>query len=77
MWVEQALAPAREKLTRKEFERLVSAVCVLVGWEPMIVLQDVRGLDPKQADEVLRYAVRAVVEKALADAEARAQRGRQ
>lgn len=68
-WVEQALAPAREKLTRKEFDRLVSALCVLIGWEPMIVLKDVRGLEQKEADKVLTFAVRAVVEKALAEGE--------
>jgi AcrR family transcriptional regulator len=70
-WIEQALAPAREKLTRREFDRLVSALCVLIGWEPMIVLKDVRCLDQNQADEVLAFAVRAVVEKALKDAEGR------
>ena len=75
-WVEQALAPAREKLTRKQFDRLVSAVCVLIGWEPMIVLKDVRGLEHKEADKVLTFAVRAVVEKALADAEALSKRTR-
>jgi AcrR family transcriptional regulator len=73
-WIERALEPAREKLTRQEFGRLVSALCVLIGWEPMIVLKDVRGLDQKQADDVLNFAVRAVVEKALADAEVRARR---
>jgi len=70
-WIEQALAPARAQLTRKEFDRLVSALCVLIGWEPLIVLKDVRALDAKQADEVLTFAVRAVVEKALADAKHR------
>lgn len=64
-WIEKALAPAREKMTPKEFERLVSALCVLVGWEPMIALKDIRGLDPLKADEVLAFAVRAVVEKGL------------
>ena len=70
-WIEQALAPARAQLTRKEFDRLVSALCVLIGWEPLIVLQDVRGLDAKAADDVLTFAVRAVVEKALAEARTR------
>jgi len=70
-WIEKALEPAREKLTMKEFERLVSALCVLVGWEPMIALKDTRGLNEKDADEVLAFAVRAVVEKAMRDAEAR------
>jgi AcrR family transcriptional regulator len=70
-WIEKALAPAREKLTSKEFECLVSALCVLVGWEPMIALKDTRGLDEKQADDVLAFAVRAVVEKGLDEARVR------
>jgi AcrR family transcriptional regulator len=73
-WIEKALAPAREKLTPKDFERLVSALSVLVGWEPMIALRDTRGLEQKEADEVLVFAVRAVVEKALAEAQARRKR---
>lgn len=70
-WIEKALAPAREKMTSKEFERLVSALCVLLGWEPMIVLKDTRGLGQKEADEVLAFAVRAVVEKGLDEARVR------
>jgi AcrR family transcriptional regulator len=67
-WIEQALAPARKALSKQEFEKLVSALSVLIGWEPVIALNDVRGLGPKQADEVLTFAVTAVVEKALQDA---------
>ncbi len=74
-WIERALAPARDKLTSKEFERLVSALSVLVGWEPMIVLKDIRGLEQKETDEVLAFAVRAVVEKALNEAKPRRSRG--
>src|SRR6185312_3981391 len=65
-WIEQALEPARERLTRAEFERLVSALCVLIGWEPLIVLQDIRGLNEKDADHVLAFAVHAVLRAALA-----------
>jgi len=65
-WIEKALAPLRDKLNNHDFERLVSALSVLIGWEPMIVLKDVRGLDHKAAEEVLRFAAVAVVEKALA-----------
>jgi AcrR family transcriptional regulator len=67
-WIEQALAPARDTLSATEFDRLVSALCVLIGWEPMIALKDIRGLSQKQADEVLAFAVVAVVQKALHDA---------
>ncbi len=70
-WFERALEPARETLTRQEFDRLVSALCVLTGWEPLIILKDVRGLDGEPAEDVLTFAVRAVVEKALADAQHR------
>jgi AcrR family transcriptional regulator len=66
-WIEQALAPARGALTPAEFDRLVSALCVLIGWEPIIALKDVRSLEGKEADDVLAFAVRAVVEKALRD----------
>jgi AcrR family transcriptional regulator len=71
-WIEQALAPARDKLSRQQFQRLVSALCILIGWEPLVILKDVRGLDHKEADAILSFAVRAVVEKALAEAHPRA-----
>lgn len=73
-WIERALEPARERLSRKEFDRLVSALSVLIGWEPLIVLKDIRGLEGKEADDVLTFAVRAVVEAALAAARPRARR---
>jgi len=64
-WIERALDPARGKLRPKEFERFVSALSLLIGWEPLIVLKDVRGLDQKEAVEVLSFAARAVVNAAL------------
>jgi len=64
-WIERALDPARAKLRPKEFERLVSALSLLIGWEPLIVLKDVRGLDQKEAVEVLAFAARAIVNAAL------------
>jgi AcrR family transcriptional regulator len=64
-WIEKALEPARKKLAPKELERLVSALSVLIGWEPMIILKDVRGLDEKDAADVLAFAARAVVDAAL------------
>lgn len=73
-WIEQALAPARQALTAREFNRLVSALSVLIGWEPLIVLNDVRGIPPQAADGVLTFAVRAVLEKALAEAATRRSR---
>ncbi len=73
-WIEKALAPARKSLSPSEFNRLVSALCVLLGWESLIVLNDIRGIPPAAADDVLTFAVRAVVEKSLAEAAARRSR---
>jgi len=63
-WIERALAPLRETLPPERFERLVSAFALVVGWEAMIVLQDTRGLDAAEAEEVCVWAARALVEAA-------------
>jgi AcrR family transcriptional regulator len=60
-WIERALEPLRESLPPDRFERLVSALTLLIGWEAMIVLQDTRGLDPAEAEEVCVWAARALL----------------
>ena len=60
-WIEQALEPLRETLEPERFERLASALTLLVGWEAMIVLQDVRGLSQAEAEEVCVWAARALL----------------
>jgi AcrR family transcriptional regulator len=75
-WIERAVAPAREQLTSAEFEQMVSALCVLTGWESLIVLQDVRCLAQREAEEVLAFGVRAVVEEALRESRRRARLSR-
>jgi AcrR family transcriptional regulator len=64
-WIERAMEPFRRELGRKEFERMVSALSVVMGWEPLIVLKDVRGLDQKAAEDVLAFAARAIVAAAV------------
>jgi AcrR family transcriptional regulator len=66
-WVEQAVEPLRGELTDEQFERLVSALCLVVGWEAQIVLEDVRGLDPAEEERVLRWAARALVDAIRAE----------
>ena len=36
-----------------------------MGWEPLIVLKDLRGLEQKETEDVLAFAARAVVDGAL------------
>jgi AcrR family transcriptional regulator len=64
-WVERALSPAREQLSPERYERLVSALCVVLGWEAMVVLRDIRGLDADEEEQTLRWAARALVQAAL------------
>lgn len=73
-WIERVLEPVRGQMTKREFERLVSALSVLMGWEAMVILQDVRGLGPKEAEDVLAFASRAAVDAALRGARRPARR---
>jgi AcrR family transcriptional regulator len=64
-WIERALECVWGKFTPQEYERLVSALSVVMGWEALIVLKDVRGLEEKEAEDVLAFATRAIVGAAL------------
>lgn len=64
-WIELALEPARAQLGEDKFERLVSALTLLIGWEALIVLRDIRGLSPTEAEDVSAWAARALFAAAL------------
>ena len=66
-WIERAIAPLRERLSEGAFERLVSALAMLIGWEAFIVLSDVRGLSRAEQIELVSWSARALVRAALAD----------
>ena len=70
-WIERTVDPLRDRLTKKEFERLVSALSVVLGWEALIVLEDVRALDPRTEEDVVRWMVRSLVEAATREADER------
>jgi hypothetical protein len=63
-WIERAIAPLRDELTPEAFERLVSMLAVIIGWEAYVVLYDLRGLDSRQAHESTLTAALAVVDAA-------------
>jgi AcrR family transcriptional regulator len=64
-WIEQALEPLRESLPPDRFERLVSALTLVLGWESMIVLQDTRGLTAGEAEDVCVWAAQALLTAAI------------
>jgi AcrR family transcriptional regulator len=67
-WIERAVEPWRRQLSVEQFDRLVSALSMVIGWEAMIVLRDVRGLAADAEQTVTLWAARVLVEAMLAEA---------
>ncbi len=68
-WIEQAVAPLRGQLSEEQLDRLVSALAMVIGWEAMIVLRDLHGLDVDRERTTAVWAARALVEAMLAESE--------
>ena len=64
-WIEQAVEPLRSRLSAPEHDRLVSALSVVIGFEAMIVLRDVRGLADSDAADLSVAMACALVDRAL------------
>lgn len=62
--IEAALAPSKAEFTRASLDRLQKALALIVGTEAMIVFKDVLQLDEKEARDVKRWAIRALIEAA-------------
>jgi len=71
VWIEQAVQPWRDRLSPEQYERLISPLAVVLGWEAMVVLQDLRGLDAETECSVASWMARTIVEAMLAEAHPR------
>jgi AcrR family transcriptional regulator len=67
-WLEAALWGIKEELGPGRFRKLVSALSLLCGLEPVTVLRDVCGLSPEQGLDVKRWAAQKLLESALLEA---------
>lgn len=74
-WIERAVEPLRAPLSKEQFDRLVSALSLVIGWEALIILRDIRNLTPSREQRVLRWAARALVESMLTEAGESTSRG--
>jgi AcrR family transcriptional regulator len=70
-WIEQALEPIATQIDANSRRRLTSALALCVGAEAFVVLRDLCGLQPDEADEILRWAASALVTAARSDARPR------
>jgi AcrR family transcriptional regulator len=68
-WIERALTPLRDRVDEARFERLVSALAMVVGWEALIVQRDIRGLTAAEGEELSVWTARALVQATLAEAD--------
>ena len=75
-WVEGIVAPLRTRVGKRRFERLVSALVMVLGWEALIIQRDMRGLDPREGEELSAWVARALVKATLDEAERDASRHR-
>jgi AcrR family transcriptional regulator len=64
-WIEQSLAPVRPTLDPVVWDRVVAALTLVAGAEPMIVLRDVARLDFDEAQAVAAWAAQVLVTAAL------------
>jgi AcrR family transcriptional regulator len=64
-WIERAVAPLRDRLTDEQHDRLVSSLSIVLGWEAMIVLHDIRGHAPQRDREVAVWTAQCLVRAIL------------
>jgi hypothetical protein len=63
--IEAALEPSRSDIDPGTFDKLVSALSILIGTESFVVTRDVLQLSDAQAREVRRWAIEALVAAAV------------
>jgi len=67
--IERAVEPLRDRLSDEQRGRLVSSLCIVLGWEAMIVLQDIRGHARQREREVNSWAAQGLVRAMLDEAD--------
>jgi AcrR family transcriptional regulator len=60
-WFEASLAPLQSRVDAAEWERLITALCVLSGPEALTVLRDVCQLDQDTARTITRWAAETLI----------------
>ena len=64
-WIEDALAPLRERMPQPELRRLIYGIGATLGIEALVWLTDVAGISREEAVEVMRSNARTLLRSAL------------
>ena len=67
-WIEDALAPLRNRISSSDLRRLVLAIRATLGIEALVWLTDVGGLSRQEAVEIMRSSARTLAKAAITDA---------
>jgi AcrR family transcriptional regulator len=67
-WIEDALAPLRDRMPSSELRRLVLAIRATLGVEALVWLTDVGGLSREEAVEIMRSSARTLARAAISGA---------
>ena len=59
------ILPLKKKLSKKTHERLLKALAVVYGIEPMVILKDICGASDRETEAVVRWMMDALVDAAL------------
>jgi AcrR family transcriptional regulator len=70
-WIEEALAPLQAEMSASELHRLAIAIRSATGIEALVWLTDVAGLSRDDAQKLMRWSARALLDAAVADAATR------
>jgi AcrR family transcriptional regulator len=65
IWIEDALAPLRDRLSAAEIRRLTLAIRATTGIEALVWLTDVAGLSRPESVELMRDSARTLLRAAL------------
>jgi AcrR family transcriptional regulator len=61
------IAPLKSKLKPAAYQRLLKALAVVYGIEPMVILKDICGASDRETEAVVRWMMDALVDAALSE----------
>lgn len=64
-WIATALEPLRDQMPADVMDRLVAALCLLIGSEAVFVLHDIAHLEPDDAVAVAHWAAQTLLDASL------------
>jgi AcrR family transcriptional regulator len=67
-WIEDALAPLRNRMPSSDLRRLVLAIRATLGIEALVWLTDIGGLSRNEAVEIMRSSAHTLANAAITDA---------